>query len=200
MSKPNPTERLKELRDLFIRLEEAVDFIEHHGADFSEPWESHFEHAPEGAFSWKQPEAGAWVPSEDCDKDDGWVMNAYGMDISRRADGTECIKFWIIDEYGNRETNEQFECPAGQKLDANEEEDFRRTSAMSISHYEELKKHIYLVHVTETGEDPLNFKDNDCDVRILKNIKEECDRLIKSVYDLPQIQKAKREAAGVKVS
>lgn len=173
------------LEDLRKQAEDAVSFIESNPHLFACSWRDLFSHAPKGAFSWDQDEAGDWVPSEDCDLDDGWTKTAYGMNLSRRDDGTEVVEFWEVDADGNSETRCEFERKPKGRLDKFDLRDFQFEAATSNHcYYTLLKQALYSIYVAETGLDPLEDTLGNADPREvhLRNLAHEVPDLCASVY------------------
>ena len=173
------------LEDLTKQAEEAISFIETNPHLFACSWADLFSHAPKGAFSWDQDEAGDWVPSGDCDLDDGWTKTAYGMNLSRRDDGTEVVEFWEVDADGNSETRCEFERKPKGRLDKFDLRDFQFEAATSNHcYYTLLKQALYSIHVAKTGLDPLEDTLGKADPREvhLRDLAHEVPDLCASVY------------------
>jgi hypothetical protein len=173
------------INNLRTQAEQAVSFIEHNPHLFACSWKDLFSHAPKGPFTWAMEEAGDWVPSEDCDLDEGWTKTAYGMNISRRDDGTEVVEFWEVDADGNTETRCEFERKPKARLDKFDLRDFQFEAATSNHcYYTLLKQALYSIYVAETGKDPLQDTLGNADPREvhIRNLAHEVPNLRASVY------------------
>ena len=169
--------------DLRKDAKTAISFMDHNPELFAASWKDNFSYTPKGDFSWACEEGGDWVPSEDCDNEDGWTKNAYGMDISRK-NGIEKIRFvsWDID--GDHDCSGDFTRKKGKRLSPCDLREFTQEMVGNHCYYILLKQALYSLHVAETGLDPLEDTIGNNDPRAVhaKNIGHEIPDLCASVY------------------
>jgi len=150
---------LNELQDL---TEEALGVFDRTPEkvvpDVDAAWRDHFEHAPEGVFSWDSCGHGdAPIPSSDSDLESGWTAYWYECEISRDAKGVETVRFYSIDRDGNDDTKAEFSRgPGVPEWDEPTAREFQQEAAQANCIWRLLRYRLYEIDCVRTGEDPLD--------------------------------------------